>query len=75
MAENNKSIEELRMKTELKVEELVAGGREAVQAIFPGKKVKLVGYQFHFLAGEEGEEVLSSIGGYASGFKMEDYEE
>ncbi len=63
-------MKKLKVNPEKKMVELVEAGRKSVASLKLGDDVKFVGWQLHYVSGE----VLSSVGGYTNGFKMEDYE-
>ena len=61
-------IKELNAENQKSIAEMVEGfKKQSPEAVF-------VGYQLHFIAKFEGQEVLASIGGYAEGFNKDDYE-
>lgn len=66
--------EGLTINPEKKFAEMVAGGKTATEAMAAGDEVVFVGWQLHYLIRGKDGDVLSSVGGYAEGFEMEDYE-
>ena len=72
----SKEIIECKVKPSLTMSSMVERARKATIPVFPNQKVLWVGWQFHFVVeGEDGNRVLSSLSGYAKGFKLEDYEQ
>ncbi len=67
-------IVELKMKPGVTMESMVERTRKTLIPVYDNQKVIWVGWQFHFVVEGNEESVLQSLGGYAKGFKMEDYE-
>ena len=66
-----KEIKELEINPDLKLCEAAEKARSCFLKTCGNEEVKLVGWSFHFLIGEN----MGTISGWASGFDRNDYEE